>query len=172
MQTYNSVLDVVKNYTLNTMKYGNFKNSSITFFKNEYGIGDFSFNNDDLSVNKISVTDIEKNVAYIWVESSLAEEYFRFNDMSELERDDIRKVRLEVFSDILEKLSGIMNNEEYDDRVVVQVDLTDEELKFVEKACEEKNMSIDEFFESILQDMIDYVDETNSGESNNDGNSQ
>lgn len=74
--------------------------------------------------------------------------------------DDIDYVDLETDEDFLEKAQAIAANEDYDTRVQVPVDFTDEELLAYMKMAHERDMTFNEFIESALRDVIDELKNT------------
>jgi hypothetical protein len=69
--------------------------------------------------------------------------------------DDVNYVDLETDEDFLEKARAIVANEDYDTRVQVPVDFTDEELLTYMKMAHEHDMTFNEFIESALRQVID-----------------
>jgi len=76
------------------------------------------------------------------------------------ERDDgtsVDYVDLDVEEDFIEKASAIVNGEEYDTRVKVPVDFTDEELLTYMKMAHERDMTFNAFVEMALRAAIDEI---------------
>jgi len=76
------------------------------------------------------------------------------------ERDDgsnVEYVDLEVKEDFIEKACAIVDDEEYDTRVKVPVDFTDEELLTYMKMAHERDMTFNAFVEMALRAAIDEI---------------
>jgi hypothetical protein len=74
--------------------------------------------------------------------------------------DDVDYVDLETDEDFLEKAVAIAANEDYDTRVQVPVDFSDEELLTYMKMAHERDMTFNEFIESALRQVIDELKDT------------
>lgn len=76
------------------------------------------------------------------------------------ERDDgtsVGYVDLDVEEDFIEKASAIVDGEEYDTRVKVPVNFTDEELLTYMKMAHERDMTFNAFVEMALRAAIDEI---------------
>lgn len=69
----------------------------------------------------------------------------------------INYVDLEVEDDFLEKVHAIVNDEDYDTRVQVPVEFTDDELLVYMKMAHERDMTFNEFVEMALRAAIDEI---------------
>jgi hypothetical protein len=67
----------------------------------------------------------------------------------------VRYVDLEVEEDFLEKAHAIVNNIDYDTRVKVPVDFTDEELLTYMKMAHDRDMTFNQFVEDALRQFIE-----------------
>jgi hypothetical protein len=74
--------------------------------------------------------------------------------------DDVNYVDLDVDEDFLEKARAIVADEDYDTRVQVPVDFSDEELLTYMKMAHERDMTFNEFIESVLRQAIDELKDT------------
>ena len=71
--------------------------------------------------------------------------------------DDRKFINLEVTDDILEKSRAIFLGEEYDDRIMVTLDLGEAERVMLMEMAHEADMSLNQFVEHILrEDMRKY----------------
>jgi hypothetical protein len=68
--------------------------------------------------------------------------------------DDVNYVDLDVDGDFLEKAQAIVNEEEYDTRVQVQVEFTDEELLRYMKLAHDKDVTFNQLVEEALKAAI------------------
>ena len=68
--------------------------------------------------------------------------------------DEVNYVDLEVDDDLAQKFKAIVAGTEYDTRVLVPVDFTDEELLTYMKAAHERDMTFNEFVVQALTEAI------------------
>jgi hypothetical protein len=68
--------------------------------------------------------------------------------------DDVPFTDLETEEDILEKVKAICNNEEFDDRVIVPLDLSDDVFLAVAKEAHKRDITFNEMIAVILQTTI------------------
>lgn len=73
------------------------------------------------------------------------------------EGNPIKYIDLEVEDDFLEKVHSIVNEEDYDTRVQVPVDFSDDELFRYMKMAHERDMTFNEFVEMALRAAIDEI---------------
>lgn len=69
--------------------------------------------------------------------------------------DDVRFVDLEVDEEFLEKATAIVNGEDYDTRVRVPVDFSDEELLVYMKLAHERDITFNQLVEEALKAAIE-----------------
>lgn len=81
-----------------------------------------------------------------------ASEMGEFADMA---YDDVNYTDLEVDDDFIQKAIAIVNGEDYDTRVSVPVDFTDEELLKYMKLAHERDMTFNQFIEEALRHAIE-----------------
>ncbi len=71
--------------------------------------------------------------------------------------DDVNYIDLEVDDDFFQKALAIKDGDDYDTRVSVPVDFSDEELLQYMKMAHERDMTFNEFVEDALRNMIEEV---------------
>ena len=106
-------------------------------------------------VYQLEAWDQSNDKAYRWIhpdylEAVKAEADSRSVDF-EQSFDDHKYTDLEVEEDILEKATAIANEEEYDQRVIVRLDLEDDELFLLMQMAHEADLSLNKFVEHILK---------------------
>ena len=69
--------------------------------------------------------------------------------------DDVNYVDLETDEDFLEKAQAIVDGTDYDTRVSIPVDFTDEELLKYARMAHEQDITLNQFIENALRAMID-----------------
>ena len=113
------------------------------------------------TVYEVEAWDYFNDRAYRWMNP----EYKLAHDTEACQRgidareawDDVRFVDLEVEADFLEKARAIVANEDYDTRVVVPIDLPDDELFGLMKMAHEQDITLNKLVEKILTNYIDYL---------------
>ncbi len=92
------------------------------------------------------------NLLYKEAQKAKVQEMGGFADMA---WDDVNYTDLEVDEDWLEKATAIYDGEDYDERVKVPIDFTDEELLKYMKMAHERDMTFNAFVEEALRHAID-----------------
>ena len=72
--------------------------------------------------------------------------------------DDVDYVDLDVLDDFIQKALAIRDGEDYDTRVQMQVDFSDEDLLQYMKMAHERDMTFNEFVEEALRHAIEEVE--------------
>ena len=70
---------------------------------------------------------------------------------------------LEVEEDFLDKMYAILNYEEYDTKVSVPIDLSNDELFKLMKMAHERNITLNQFVEEVLENAISKIQESSTG---------
>ena len=70
--------------------------------------------------------------------------------------DDVDYADLETDADFMEKAQAIVANKEYDTRISVPVDFTDEEILKYAKLAHEKDITLNQFIEQALRDFLEH----------------
>jgi hypothetical protein len=112
------------------------------------------FDTKDQSVYEMQAWDYGAGREYRWInpdyiDAVKAEYVTRGVDFS-ISVDDSRYIDLEVENDILEKARAIVIGEEYDARIQVPLTLSDSDLLLLMKMAHEKDMTLNQFVESVL----------------------
>lgn len=68
--------------------------------------------------------------------------------------DDRKYIDIDVEADILEKTTAIVRGEEYDERVMIEIDMTDEEMALLARAAHIKDVTINQFIVDALEAII------------------
>ena len=68
--------------------------------------------------------------------------------------EDVEYTDLETEADFIEKLTAIVNEEDYDTRVEIPVDFSDEELLTYMKLAHEKDVTFNQLIEEALREAI------------------
>lgn len=73
--------------------------------------------------------------------------------------DDVKFVDLDVPEDFLAKTKAILRGEEYDDRVVIHLDIEDDLLFHAMVEAHKQDITLNKYIENILREMIEKYDE-------------
>ena len=128
-----------------------------------HGTGGWSsniiFDTENQTVYEVEVCDYTNERAYRVINPDFKLEF----DAESVERgelgnqawDDVDYIDLETQEDFLEKMEAIIAGEDYDTRVSVPVDFSDEELLQYMKMAHERDMTFNQFVEEALRSMLD-----------------
>jgi hypothetical protein len=126
------------------------------------------FDTFDQTVYEVEVCDYAKNRAYRIINPLVRNEHegeadarnINFNEAW----DDVNYIDLEVAEDMLEKARAIAAEEEYDTRVQVPVDFTDQEMLTYMKLAHELDITFNELVERALREAISAYEEDRTHE--------
>jgi nitrogen regulatory protein PII-like uncharacterized protein len=104
------------------------------------------------TIREIAAIDAKLAICYQWVNPSY--ETDREFESTRL-RPDMKWVGIEVQEDIDEKVSAIKDGAPYDSRVIIQINLTDEETLLMMRKAHELDITFNKYVEMILQEVID-----------------
>ena len=74
-------------------------------------------------------------------------------------------IELEVDSDFLYKMNGAWNNIDYDERITIPINLPNEELAYLQAAADTMGMSLEDFVNVALREVLDREERLQKGES-------
>jgi hypothetical protein len=109
-------------------------------------------------VYQVTAYDYGQSRAYRLIDPAYAKTYseeglYRESNINEA-WDNVEYTDLELESDFLEKLTAIVNEEDYDTRVSVPVDFSDEELLKYMKLAHEQDITFNQLIETALREAI------------------
>ena len=129
---------------------------SLTSWNGQHGDGGWSvnivFSTQNTDVFCAEVCDYQRNRAYRRIHPDYVSQ---FKEASEEAWDDVKFVDLEEDDDWIQKALAIKSGENYDDRVSVPIDLEDSELFSLMKLAHERDITLNQLVEEILQRVID-----------------
>ncbi len=119
-----------------------------------------TFDTQTQEVYVVEACDYKNNRAYRIINPDWVKSY---NDHADRENpeyknvawDDVDYIDLETNDDWLEKARAIANGEDYDTRVSIPVDFTDDELLKYMTMAHERDMTFNQFIEEALRHAID-----------------
>lgn len=108
------------------------------------------FNSSTMQLNEVAVVDLfNRGNAYRWksngFESNIRDAFLKSEETWHI---------TDSFEDILEKTNRILNNRWFDKRVVVNFELSENDLKFIEDSARMLNITLDEFVEEAIKAVI------------------
>lgn len=132
---------------------------------NELSDGRYSinavFDSETQDVYAMELWDYENHREYRWINPD-----YRTEHDAECQRRDIdpnesldgnRYIDLELPEDILEKITAVVQGEEYDERVKVPVNFTDAELLKYMKLAHDQDITFNQLVERALKEAIDQM---------------
>lgn len=118
-----------------------------------------TFDKKTQEVYELQAHDYANNRAYRWFNPDYRDSYFkeantRNSDPMEA-WDDLNYTELDVLEDFFEKMQAIYAEVDYDTRIKVPVDFTDEELLTYMKIAHERDITFNQLVEEALKAAID-----------------
>lgn len=113
------------------------------------------------TVYEMTAYDYVKSRAYRWIHPGYVkahtDECIARNTDDEA-WDDVPYITLDVEEDILEKSRALVAGEEYDTRVMIEVDFSDTELLTYMKLAHEQDITFNEFVSQALSSMLERLE--------------
>lgn len=117
------------------------------------------FDTDTQLVYQVEACDYTNDRAYRMINPLYKEAHDKASkvegDLANQAWDDVDYTDLEVDEDWLDKATAIVDGEEYDDRISVPIDFTDEELLKYMTMAHERDMTFNAFVEEALRQAIE-----------------
>ncbi len=118
-----------------------------------------TFDRVDQTVYQLEAHDYVNDRAYRWTAPSWQKAYndeAKAKNVDPLEAwDDVGYVELETLDDFFEKANAIYHGEDYDTRVSVPLDFTDDELLKYMVMAHERDVTFNQFVEEALRQALD-----------------
>lgn len=112
----------------------------------------------DRTVYEMEAWDGPNDRQYRWIHPDYVEavkaECQERNINFETSIDNKKFIDVEVVEDILEKASAIYRGEDYDTRIIVQIDLTHDEQFELMRLAHEADITVNEYIKRILEKVI------------------
>jgi hypothetical protein len=127
-----------------------------------HGTGGYSFNivfsTKSQKVYEVSMCDYTNNRAYRMINPDKLEKFRKEaeskSDLANQAWDDVDYIDLDVDDDFIQKALAIKAGEEYDTRVQVQVEFSDDELLHYMKIAHSMDITFNELVEQALKEAI------------------
>ena len=124
---------------------------------NEYSVS-CVFDSVDQTVYSIEAWDYDNDRVYRWIHPAYVKKHMKACAKHDVDvysaSDTMNYTDLDVAADILEKARAIVLQEEYDTRVMVSVDFTDEDLLQYMKLAHSMDITFNELVEQALENAI------------------
>ena len=115
------------------------------------------FDTKDQTVYEMTAYDYIRDRAYRWMHPDYvkmhADECLSRN-VNDMAWDDVPYISLDVKEDILEKSAALVAGEDYDTRVMISVEFSDEDLLKYMKLAHEQDVTFNQFVEMALEQAI------------------
>lgn len=132
-----------------------------SYKEDQYSVGAI-FDSQDQFVYAIELWDYQNNREYRWQHPDYKQAFLNEAKEREIDPteslDNSKFIDLEVADDILEKISAVVAGEDYDTRVKVPVDFTDEQLLTYMKMAHERDITFNQLVEEALRHAIAEVE--------------
>jgi hypothetical protein len=119
---------------------------------------DIVFSTKSQKVYEVTVCDMTNNRAYRMINPSFVEKYKKEAEQRSVSAnqawDDVNYTDLDVDSDFMEKLRAIVAGRDYDTRVQIEVDFSDEELLRYMKLAHDRDITFNALIEESLRHAI------------------
>lgn len=108
-------------------------------------------------VYEIAVCDEINNRQYRWTNPDFTDAYNTEVTSRGLDDNDflLNLTTIEVDYDMLEKLSGIVNKTDYDTRIVIEVEMADEDFQVYAMAAHKMDITFNEFVEIAIRAAVE-----------------
>jgi predicted HTH domain antitoxin len=102
--------------------------------------------------------DYANDRQYRWIHPGYIESHVKESQERDIDWmvsiDNCRFINLELPQDILKKATAIAAEEEYDDRIMIQLTLSDPQQIMLMEMAHEADMSLNQFVEKILREKM------------------
>ena len=112
----------------------------------------------DQTVFVMEAHDFINNRSYRIFNETFKDLYFdecKVRGIEDAAYDDVKYIDLDMYSDFAEKAHAIIHGTDYDTRVLMSIDIPDDELLIMMKAAHTLDITFNEFVETALQHAID-----------------
>jgi hypothetical protein len=120
------------------------------------------------NVYQLSMVDYVLNIGYTWLNPEFKEYYFNESvkrNVNPFEAtEEIKYHECELMTDILEKMTLLVNGEEYDKGILIPLDLPDDLYNDLMLLASDRNVTIDKLISDALEESFKkYEADTNGG---------
>lgn len=162
--TLQDFMEVVKYHITEGDNYG-----WSCYGSNAFSMTSWNGNQDDNSANivfdtatqvvyEMSACDYNRNRAYRWINPKYrdahAKEAATYSSDPNEAWDDVKFIDLDVIDDVIEKCTAIINNENYDTKIKINLELSESELFQLFCIAHERDITLNQLVEEILRNEI------------------
>ena len=119
------------------------------------------FDRDTQVVYEVSVSDYARNRAYRIINPDFRAAYDAEANTRSVNPneawDNVDYIDLDVEDDFMEKLTAILNGEEYDTRVQIELTLDDDSVFLLMKMAHEADLTLNDFVGKLLREELDRI---------------
>ena len=130
-------------------------------FESDFAHGSCVYSTVDQTVYSVEVNakdDVKGTTAYRWLNPEFKDLYISEAEERGVNQkqawDDVNWNDTDQLADMLEKANAIMNGQDFDPRVSIELDFSDEDLLLFMRAAHERDMTFNQFVEAALEEMI------------------
>lgn len=116
------------------------------------------YDTEDQTVFVLEAHDFINNRSYRIFNEKFKDAYFdecKIRGIEDAAYDDVKYIDLDLYEDFAEKANAIIHGLDYDTRVLMSVNIPDEELLYMMKAAHKLDVTFNEFVEMALEDAIE-----------------
>lgn len=110
-------------------------------------------------LREITMHDYKLNNSYRWTDPKFQEarqiESFKYNVDDKVAYGMVKFIDVEVAEDILEKITDAYNDVEYNDKIIVPLDISDKDFLTFAKAAHELDITFNEFVELAIKQAVE-----------------
>ena len=139
------------------------ENARFLELENRYGNASVVFDTVNQTVYSLEVVTLSGDFAYRWTNPDINSGFLLEAEERGVDPknawDDVEWIDLEVEADILEKMTAILAGENFDERVMIDINLTDEDLVVIAKAAHKEDKTLNQFINDSLCNYLDTLKE-------------
>ena len=109
-------------------------------------------------IRELTLRDYENRRSYRWTdpkfEQERKDEALSIGVDDTAAYDDVNFIELEMIEDMFEKMEAVTKGEKYDTRIMIPLDMTEQEFLEVARAAHALDITINAFFEMAIKEAI------------------
>lgn len=125
-------------------------------------VGSVVYDSETAEVYEASVEVPGRALAYRWMDTFAREDHEieakRKNIDPNNAWDDVSYTDIDVIDDFLEKLSAIINEEEFDERIIVPIEVSEQEEMQLYRLAHAADMTVNDYVNKILRDEMNRLE--------------
>ena len=118
-----------------------------------------NFSNTTKEIREITLHDYKLNNSYRWTDPKFKEarhiESFKKNVDDKVAYGVIKFIDVEVSEDILEKITDAYNDVEYNDKIIIPLDISDKDFLLFAKAAHNLDITFNQFVEKAIKEAVE-----------------